>query len=106
MTCANRVILIDLWWNHSIEMQAFSRVFRIGQTKETYFQRIIVNDSIDERMEELQLKKLDNIGKAMAAEKSVTKGLTVREISSLFGHLKEDVDGNMEVVADYNEPMA
>lgn len=28
LTAANRVISIDLWWNHSVELQAFGRVFR------------------------------------------------------------------------------
>ena len=28
LTVSNRVILIDLWWNHSVELQAFGRVFR------------------------------------------------------------------------------
>lgn len=28
LTMANRVISIDLWWNHSVELQAFGRVFR------------------------------------------------------------------------------
>ena len=28
LTMANRVISVDLWWNHSVELQAFGRVFR------------------------------------------------------------------------------
>ena len=28
LTAANRVISVDLWWNHSVELQAFGRVFR------------------------------------------------------------------------------
>ena len=28
LAIANRVIILDLWWNHSLELQAFGRVFR------------------------------------------------------------------------------
>lgn len=33
LTAANRVISIDLWWNHSAELQAFGRVFRYAMPK-------------------------------------------------------------------------
>ena len=33
LTCANRVIFMDVWWNPSIENQAIDRVHRLGQVK-------------------------------------------------------------------------
>lgn len=33
LTRANRVIITDLWWNASVDEQAFGRVNRIGQQK-------------------------------------------------------------------------
>lgn len=33
LTGADTVILIDLWWNPAVEMQAISRAYRIGQKK-------------------------------------------------------------------------
>lgn len=33
LTMASKVIIIDLWWNESVEQQAFCRCFRIGQTR-------------------------------------------------------------------------
>ncbi|GAB7343261.1 hypothetical protein MBLNU457_1317t1 [Dothideomycetes sp. NU457] len=35
LTMANKVICVDPWWNNAVEQQAFARVYRIGQTKET-----------------------------------------------------------------------
>jgi len=46
-----------------MEHQAFSRVFRVTQTKETYFIRIIVEGSIDEKIKEIQDRKLAEIEK-------------------------------------------
>lgn len=33
LTMASRVIIVDLWWNESVEQQAFCRCFRIGQDR-------------------------------------------------------------------------
>lgn len=47
LTMASRVIIIDSWWNSAVEMQAFCRVFRIGQQKETRMARFVIKNSID-----------------------------------------------------------
>ncbi|KAF5237910.1 hypothetical protein FANTH_10521 [Fusarium anthophilum] len=54
---ANRVIIVDEWWNKAVEEQAFKRVFRPGQVKETYLVRIMAKDTIDERIIMLQNAK-------------------------------------------------
>ncbi|KAF4961084.1 hypothetical protein FGADI_500 [Fusarium gaditjirri] len=54
---ANRVIIVDEWWNKAVEEQALKRVFRTGQTKETYLVRIMAKDTIDERIIILQNAK-------------------------------------------------
>ncbi|KAI0478136.1 SNF2 family N-terminal domain-containing protein [Xylaria cf. heliscus] len=98
LTCANRVILVDPWWNVSIEMQAFGRVFRIGQLKETYFRRILADRTIDNRMEKIQEMKTENISKVMGSGDK--RGLSVEDIISLFGIVKKFEDGGLEVVSD------
>ncbi|CAO3660491.1 unnamed protein product [Rhizopus microsporus] len=59
LTCANRVILLDLWWNPAIENQAIDRVHRIGQTKPVDVHRIFVKDTVEDRILALQQKKQD-----------------------------------------------
>ncbi|KAF2964057.1 hypothetical protein GQX73_g9507 [Xylaria multiplex] len=98
LTCANRVILVDLWWNTAIEMQAFARVFRIGQVKKTHFLRIIAQNTIDNRIEALQEKKLRNINKVMGP--GGKEELSTEEIAALFGRLKKSEDGSFEVLSD------
>lgn len=101
LTCANRVILVDLWWNLSIEMQAFSRVFRIGQTKKTHFLRIITEGTIDNRIEALQEEKAKNINIAM--KKGERRNLSIEEVAALFGHLKRSEDGSLEILPDMKD---
>ncbi|KAI8986938.1 SNF2 family N-terminal domain-containing protein [Pilobolus umbonatus] len=57
LTVANRVILLDVWWNPALENQAIDRVHRIGQTKNVDVHRIFINDTVEDRILELQNKK-------------------------------------------------
>lgn len=77
-------------------MQAFARVFRIGQTKETHFLRIIAQNTIDNRIEALQEKKLVNINIVLKPGKR--QNLTVEEVAGLFGRLKKFEDGSLEIL--------
>lgn len=63
LTAANRVIMMDLWYNGPLEYQAFARVHRIGQTKEVHAVRIIALETFDTRVLDLQKKKADEVGK-------------------------------------------
>jgi SNF2 family DNA or RNA helicase len=65
LTVANRVILVDPWWNKTVEKQAISRVVRMGQKKETYAVRIMTNHSIDSRVVELQTIKEEIIARML-----------------------------------------
>ncbi|EEU41438.1 uncharacterized protein NECHADRAFT_46398 [Fusarium vanettenii 77-13-4] len=62
---ANRVIIVDLWYNKTVEQQAFKRVHRIGQKKETHLVRILARGSIDERLYKLQNAKETIINRAL-----------------------------------------
>ncbi|KAK6828443.1 P-loop containing nucleoside triphosphate hydrolase [Apiospora arundinis] len=99
LTCANRVILVDPWWNAPMENQAFGRVYRIGQKKKTYLQSILVRDTIDERMHKLQKEKSQKIEAAMQYSKS----LSVDEVMNLIGNLTEDENGDPILEADYKD---
>ncbi|KAI7874992.1 hypothetical protein K492DRAFT_137057 [Lichtheimia hyalospora FSU 10163] len=57
LTVANRVILMDIWWNPALENQAIDRVHRIGQRKAVDVHRIFVNNTVEDRILELQRKK-------------------------------------------------
>ncbi|KAI1330799.1 SNF2 family N-terminal domain-containing protein [Xylariaceae sp. FL0255] len=99
LTCANRVILVDLWWNIAIEMQAFCRVFRIGQQKETHFLRIVAEGTIDNKIEALQAKKIENIGRIMENGSSGST-LEPEEVLSMFGRLEKNAYGDLQLVSD------
>lgn len=64
LTMAQKVIVVDPWWNSSVEQQAFCRVFRIGQEQETSMTRFVVEKTVDEnmiRMQERKQKEIDSV---------------------------------------------
>ena len=42
LTAANHVVLLDLWWNPTVEEQAIDRAHRIGQTRAVHVTRITI----------------------------------------------------------------
>jgi len=65
LTAANRVIIVDPWWNTVQEKQAFCRVVRIGQEKKTHLVRVMARAGIDERIDKLQKSKDKEIDHAL-----------------------------------------
>lgn len=64
LVAANQVILADSWWAPAIEDQAVDRVHRLGQTRQTKVWRLVVEDSIEEKVLEVQEKKRELVGRA------------------------------------------
>ncbi|MFN5047147.1 DEAD/DEAH box helicase, partial [Roseateles sp.] len=58
LTAADTVIHVDPWWNPAVEAQASARAHRIGQDKPVFVYKLVVEGSIEERMLELQARKL------------------------------------------------
>lgn len=54
---ADTVIHYDPWWNPAVENQATDRAYRIGQTKPVFVYKLIVENTIEQKILELQDKK-------------------------------------------------
>ncbi|KAI1358414.1 SNF2 family N-terminal domain-containing protein [Xylaria arbuscula] len=98
ITVANRVVLVDLWWNIAVEMQAFGRVFRLGQTKEIHFRRIVADLTIDNRLLSLQERKVKDISKIIKS--GGKQKLSLEETLSMFGRVKKSESGVLQVLSD------
>ncbi|KAH8822730.1 SNF2 family DNA-dependent ATPase [Flagelloscypha sp. PMI_526] len=85
---ANRVVNMDLSWNYAAESQAYDRCHRIGQIKEVYINRLVIKDTIEERMLQLQEVK---VGPGRKLSK-----LSVKNIKFLFGMSRGKDSNNPE----------
>ena len=85
LIAASHVIIFDPFWNPYIEEQAIDRAHRIGQQREVHIHRILVEQTVEDRILELQDKKRELIEGALDenASKSISR-LGPRELGYLF----------------------
>ncbi|MDT5269905.1 MAG: non-specific serine/threonine protein kinase [Acidobacteriota bacterium] len=84
LTAADYVIHVDPWWNPAVEMQASDRTHRIGQQKPVFIYKLIVRDSVEEKILELQERKRRLVTQLIATERSFFKSLTAADVAALF----------------------
>merc|ERR1712187_571963 len=93
LTVANHVIFCDLWWNPATESQAVDRAHRIGQTKHVYITRIVIKDSVEERILALQRDKQKIADSALdGANFAKQNKLSVADLGRLFGADQDIID--------------
>ncbi|KAI9278394.1 SNF2 family N-terminal domain-containing protein [Phascolomyces articulosus] len=91
LTAANRVILMDIWWNPAVENQAIDRVHRIGQTKPVHVHRLFINQTVEDTILQLQEKKMKLYeGTLSEGDNKKLDTLTVPDLVSLFRGLGLD----------------
>ncbi|KAK4864322.1 hypothetical protein LT330_009849 [Penicillium expansum] len=87
LVAANQVILCDSWWAPAIEDQAVDRVYRLGQKRETTVWRLVMEDSIEERVLAIQERKRGLMLAAFretAKKKAEDRGTRVADLESLL----------------------
>ncbi len=68
LTAADIVIHYDPWWNTAVENQASDRAHRIGQTNVVTVYRLIMENTIEERILQMQEDKTDLAGRMLSSE--------------------------------------
>jgi len=84
LTEANNVILFDRWWNPAVERQAIDRVFRIGQTRDVMVYKMVVADTIEERIVEVLKAKDALADAAVGADGALAETLRIDELVALL----------------------
>jgi non-specific serine/threonine protein kinase len=84
LTAASYVILFDPWWNPAVERQAVDRAHRIGQQKKVTAYRLIVKDTIEEKIMKMQEDKKKLAENLITEESSFIKSLKRDDVDFLF----------------------
>ncbi|CEO59790.1 hypothetical protein PMG11_04446 [Penicillium brasilianum] len=86
LVAASHVILFDPFWNPYVEDQAIDRAHRIGQTKDVFVHRLLIENTVEDRIINLQEEKRELISGALDEGGSMNVSrLDVRELAYLFG---------------------
>ncbi|KAG7096575.1 hypothetical protein E1B28_003995 [Marasmius oreades] len=84
LTEASRVYLMDSWWNPAVEFQAMDRIHRLGQHRPVKAIKLVVEDSIESRIVQLQEKKSAMIDATLNPDDSAMGRLTPADLQFLF----------------------
>jgi hypothetical protein len=83
LTAASYVVLFDPWWNPAVENQAIDRTHRIGQTNKVIAYRLLIKNSIEEKIRELQKSK-KALAEDVLGEERFAQNLTIDDLRFLF----------------------
>ena len=72
LTAADRVILLDDWWNPAVEDQAMSRSHRFGQRHDVMVFRLVCKDTVEEKILQLQDQKRQTVNLFNATSEKLT----------------------------------
>ncbi|KAK9467130.1 SNF2 family N-terminal domain-containing protein [Lipomyces arxii] len=65
LVAASQVIMSDLWWNTAQERQAIDRCYRLGQTRPVNVFRLVMENSIEQRVIDIQASKVEIVERAL-----------------------------------------
>jgi SNF2 family DNA or RNA helicase len=83
LTAASYVVLFDPWWNPAVETQAIDRTHRIGQNNKVIAYRLLIKNSIEEKIRELQKQK-KALAEDVLGEEKFAQSLTLQDLQFLF----------------------
>ena len=84
LTGADVVIHYDPWWNLAVQNQATDRAHRIGQTKVVTVYKLLVKDTIEEKIRNLQENKRELADRVLSGEMGRIADLNQEELLYLL----------------------
>lgn len=84
LTAAQAVIHFDPWWNMSAKNQATDRAYRIGQTQIVQVFSLIMKNSIEEKIMELQKQKKNLADTFVEGQQQSLSRLTMDDLKELL----------------------
>ena len=85
LTAADTIFIYDPWWNKTVENQAVDRAYRLGQDRTVFSYKIILKDSIEEKILKLQETKNKLVENLISEEGTAAKVLSEDDIDFLLG---------------------
>ncbi|KAJ5105773.1 hypothetical protein NUU61_003120 [Penicillium alfredii] len=103
LTAASRVVILEPFWNPFVEEQAIDRVHRLNQTIDVKIYKLIVKNTVEERIVDLQDRKRE-LANMTIEGKSAAGKLTMRDMMALFGRDAESGYTDKQGTLDFKQP--
>ena len=84
LTAADYVYILDPWWNPAAEAQAIDRAHRIGQTRSVFAYRLIAEDTVEDKIVQMQRDKRRLAQALISEDNSVVQELSMEDLERLL----------------------
>ena len=85
LTAADVVVHYDPWWNLAAQDQATDRAHRIGQTRAVSVFKLVVQNTVEERIVQMQERKRDLAERVLGGEEMASAALSREDVLALLG---------------------
>lgn len=85
LVSADTIFIYDPWWNKTVENQAIDRAYRLGQDKTVFAYKIIMKNTIEEKILKLQEMKNKLLDDLISEDNLYTKNLSRTDIEFILG---------------------
>ena len=85
LTSADTVIIYDPWWNPATELQAADRTHRIGQTRAVRTIKLLVKNSVEEKILALQERKQEIFDQVVENPALSAEKFSIEDLKFLLG---------------------
>ena len=85
LTAADTIFIYDPWWNKTVENQAIDRAYRLGQDRTVFSYKLILKDTIEEKILQLQESKIKLLDNLISEDSSTLKTLSEKDIEFILG---------------------
>ena len=85
LVSADTIFIYDPWWNTTVENQAIDRAYRLGQDKTVFAYKMIMRNTIEEKILKLQEIKNKLLDDLISEDNLSTKNLSKNDIEFILG---------------------
>ena len=86
LVSADTIFIYDPWWNTTVENQAIDRAYRLGQDKTVFAYKMIMRNTIEEKILKLQEIKNKLLDDLISEDNLSTKNLSKSDIEFILGN--------------------